>query len=115
MGHGAHDHGGSTQHAAHAVGPAAAGDDPGAGAAHAELPPAPAQRHITPAPEDFENLPGPGALLWPVVWMGLGALLIVVLLRGGWPAFHGHGEGPAAGHSTEGGGEPAPEHAPRGH
>lgn len=109
MGHGAHDHGGSTHHGAPAAGPAAATDHGGVGTGHAEPPPAPAQRHITPAPEDFENLPGPGALLWPVVWIGLGALLVVVLLRGGWPAFHGHGEG--SGHGAPAAGE----HAPSGH
>lgn len=108
MGHGA-DHSGSHGHGSHTHAGHAAGGHGVATAepsahGHAELPPAPAERSITPAPEDFRNLPGPGALLWPVLWVGLAALLIAFLLRGGWPAYHpehaeGHGQGPAEGHA----------------
>lgn len=86
MSHG-HDHGGGAGHGdAHAHGTAVA-------APHgpAEIPPAPVKRSITPAPEDFENLPGPTALAWPVLWMGLAVFLAASFLCAGWPAFrHAH-------------------------
>jgi hypothetical protein len=44
----------------------------------AVLPPAPATRSISPAPEDYERpFPGPG-LLWPLVWL----VLAIVLWKG---------------------------------
>lgn len=98
MGHSGHGdaHGHADAHA-DAHGHAAVADPHDAHAAGpVELPAAPAERSITPAPEDFRNLPGPGALLWPVVWIGAGALLLVLLLKGGWPAFH---DEHAAGHA----------------
>jgi hypothetical protein len=55
---------------------------------HAALPPEPAERHITPAPEDFRNLPGPSALFWPFLWIGIAILLIAALRSAGWPVSH---------------------------
>ena len=49
-----------------------------------EIPPAPAVREITPAPEDFENPPGFANYVWPLFWCGLGGVLIAVLLAYGW-------------------------------
>lgn len=49
-----------------------------------ELPPPPAVRHITPAPEDFENPPPFASYLWPLFWCGLAGVLIVVLAAYGW-------------------------------
>lgn len=97
MGHAANDHGAHAGHGhgsgSHHSGSHHSGShgapEPGAHGP-AELPPAPLERSISPAPEDFENLPGPRALVWPVLWIGLGALLTAALLSGGWPAFHGH-------------------------
>jgi hypothetical protein len=56
---------------------------------HVALPPEPSVRHITPAPEDFENQPAPLLYLWPVAWMGLGTALAALLWARGWPLF-GH-------------------------
>jgi hypothetical protein len=53
----------------------------------AELPPEPSERWITPAPEDFAAPPPAGALLWPLLWFAVAALLVVVL-SGTWPEFH---------------------------
>lgn len=54
-----------------------------------EPPPAPAERSITPAPEDFANPPPMRNLLWPVFWCAVAALLIVALRNAvtdhGWP------------------------------
>jgi hypothetical protein len=89
MGHG-HDHAGhGHEHAGHAH------HDAGHGAAHGgEPPPAPAVRHITPAPEDFARLPGAGALAWPTLWIVLAAVVIAALLSGGWhDRTPGHGQG----------------------
>jgi hypothetical protein len=96
-----HDHGGGGHSGghddAHGHGAAPAHDPSQHGPA--EIPPEPAQRSITPAPEDFRNLPGATSLAWPVLWMALAALLIGTLLCGGWPAYHDeHAEGgPEAG------------------
>ena len=49
-----------------------------------ELPEAPAVRHITPAPADFENPPGFANYIWPLFWCGLAGVLISVLLAYGW-------------------------------
>jgi hypothetical protein len=47
---------------------------------HAEPPPAPLERSITPAPEDYAvPASGPG-LFWPVVWV-LVAVVLVGLYR----------------------------------
>jgi hypothetical protein len=53
-----------------------------------EIPAVPATRSITPAPEDFAALPGPRAILWPVVWITVAAVLLSVLLSGSWHPFH---------------------------
>ena len=53
------------------------------------LPPEPSTRHISPAPEDFENRPAPLLFLWPVAWLVLGTALAAVLWARGWPIF-GH-------------------------
>ena len=67
----------------------------------AAIPPEPARRSITPAPGDFENLPGASALAWPVLWMALATLLAVSLLSGGWPEVHGeHGAVPEHGSTS---------------
>lgn len=58
-----------------------------------EIPPVPAQRHITPAPEDYANLPGASALVFPVAWCVLAGLLIAALLGAGWGLHHGDGHG----------------------
>ena len=71
-----HDHG---AHAHPAPGHSAVADG------HAGvLPPPPSVRSITPAPEDFQQLPGPSAMLWPLVWAALAVLLLVGLFAGGW-------------------------------
>jgi hypothetical protein len=55
--------------------------DPAAHAGPAEIPPVPAVRSITPAAADY-HLPTPGAgLLWPILWLGVGALLYAVAGR----------------------------------
>jgi hypothetical protein len=113
---GGHDHGhaGGGAHAAghghgHASSPASghaqghdAGHHQGAATAHGgEIPPAPARRSITPAPEDFVNLPGPSAVVYPLLWLAAAALLVVALVAGGWSLHHqdGHGpDAPSAGH-----------------
>ncbi len=51
-------------------------DDAAHGADHAEggqVPEAPATRRITPAWSDFESMPAPRALLWPLFWVALAA------------------------------------------
>jgi hypothetical protein len=91
---GAHAHG-STGHDSHGAGHGGHGGHDAHAAAHGgEIPPAPAVRSITPAPEDFVNLPGPSAVIYPVLWMALGALLVVTLLSGGWSLHNqqGHAE-----------------------
>jgi hypothetical protein len=82
--HSDHGHGGGAHGAAVA--------EPGSTTehGHAELPPEPRERHITPAPEDFVNLPGPSAMFWPFLWAGLAVLLIAALLKAGWPAYVEH-------------------------
>ena len=61
-------------------------DDAPAAEAHAPqaLPPAPAVRHITPAPEDFENPPAFASYIWPIFWCGLAGVLISLLYCYGW-------------------------------
>lgn len=72
-----------------------------------DLPPAPATRHITPAPEDFENLPPLLKYLWPIGWIVLCVLIWVSFSNAGWHATHGegHGEGhgaaPVEGHAHD--------------
>ena len=73
----------------------------------AEIPPAPAVRSITPAPEDFQNLPDPSAMLWPLLWIGLAILLVSGLLCAGWHLW--------AGHHDEGAGRGETHEAPKGH
>lgn len=90
---------GSHGHASHGHGAAVAEAHHGS----AEIPPAPAQRSISPAPEDFVNLPGPAAMAWPFLWIGIALLLIVSLLAYGWHPWAGH---------AEDGGHGAGEHAP---
>src|SRR5262245_13968676 len=110
MSSGAHDHAGHG-HAGH--GHAGHGQQAAADAHHgsAEIPPAPPVRSITPAPEDFENLPGPSALVWPFVWVGLAVVLMVGLLADGWHVVHAdHGDGHAAPAPHEG--APGATHAP---
>ncbi len=63
-----------------------AADDHGA---H-EFPPVPAVRHITPAPEDFENPPGFANYVWPIFWCGLAGVLIMILGCYGWHEVAGH-------------------------
>ena len=53
------------------------------------LPPAPAVRHITPAPEDFENPPAIRNLLWPLVWIALAGLCWKVVEAAGWVEWTG--------------------------
>ena len=94
-------HGGHDAHEAHG------------GHGSTEIPPAPATREISPARDDYAQ-PWPGALLlWPVVWVGVAALLFVAARAWTGPVkTHEHAvhegaphEGPAApGHE----GEPAP-------
>lgn len=104
---------------AHGGGHTAVAEAGAADVGHADFPPEPKERHITPAPEDFRDLPGVGALFWPFLWAGLAVLLIAALLKGGWPQEHAeHAEhapdahaapvndGPAHGEPTHG--EPTP-------
>jgi hypothetical protein len=106
---GPHGHGGAHAHGvphgsdvSHGLGGATLAAGAHAEHGHADFPPEPAQRHITPAPEDFRNLPGPSALFWPFLWLGLAILLVAVLLAAGWPPFHSehgaadHGVAPAS-------------------
>lgn len=74
---------------------------PGSAHAHgpAEIPPEPAARSISPAPEEFA-LPFPGrGLLWPLVWLGVGLAFLAAATR--WygqverPGAHGGREAPA--------------------
>ena len=54
-----------------------------------EPPPVPVVRSITPAPEDFANPPPMRNLWWPVLWIGVAAVLIFALhntlASDGWP------------------------------
>jgi len=89
---------------------AAHGDAAHGSAAHAaapsehgtEIPPVPAQRSITPAPEDYANLPGARDLIFPLAWLAIAALLVSYTLGGGWGVHHlddhGHVEGQPSGH-----------------
>ena len=80
-------------HAAHAAAPSEHG---------AEIPAAPAQRSITPAPEDYVNLPGASSLVFPLAWLAIAALLISYALGGGWGVHHmddhGHAESDTSAH-----------------
>ncbi len=55
-----------------------------------DLPPEPAQREITPAPEDFENPPPFVNLGWPVFWIGAIVVLASVAYCIGWVEPIGH-------------------------
>ncbi len=46
---------------------------------HADLPPAPAARAITPAPEDYEGATPPAMIAWPLLWMAAAVAVWVVL------------------------------------
>ena len=60
-------------------------------AEHADnLPPVPAVRYITPAPEDYENPPALGNLLWPIVWVGIAALCYLAVEAAGWIEWTAH-------------------------
>ena len=55
-----------------------------------EIPPVPAERHISPAYEDYENTPPLRDLLWPVLWVLVAVLLWSVVSNLGWTDFVGH-------------------------
>ena len=93
MSHAADGHAG---HGPTAHGHTAAGHEPHAHGG--EIPPAPLERHITPAPEDFQNLPGARALVVPILWCALAGLLVAVLLSGGWGLHGTHGNDAHAAH-----------------
>jgi hypothetical protein len=110
MTHGHDDHGGHDAHASH--------DHPAGSlgildSIHdaAEIPPEPAVRSITPAPEEYAQ-PWPGAgLLWPLVWTAVcGGFLWSTT------AWHGEVETPHAHAAPHEGGDaheaPEPGHAP---
>jgi hypothetical protein len=63
---------------------------------HAEIPPAPEVRSISPAREDYEQ-PWPGnLLLWPFVWLGVALLFVVAARTWSHPWIHeAHAEHPA--------------------
>lgn len=65
------------------------GSDIAASDCHA-LPPEPAVRHVTPAPEDFANPPGFANYIWPVFWVLLICGLVGVVCAGGWSGFEAH-------------------------
>ena len=50
----------------------------------ATLPPEPAVRYITPAPEDYESTPPLRDLTWPVIWVLVAVLLWSVVSNAGW-------------------------------
>lgn len=52
-----------------------------------EFPPEPAVRHVTPAPEDFDNPPGFANYVWPIFWVGVIGVLVAVVCAGGWGGF----------------------------
>jgi hypothetical protein len=88
---GGHGHGDAQGHGGHGGGP---------GGGHAEIPPAPISRWISPARADYEQS-WPGRLLvWPVVWLGVALLLLAAARtwRHDWAheAPAGGGHGPAA-------------------
>lgn len=101
--HDGHGHGSSGHdshgHDSHGHGAA----DAGHGAHGGEIPPAPAVRSISPAPEDFINLPGARALAWPLTWLVVAFLCMVALLAGGWALHHmdDHDGGHEGGHGSE--------------
>jgi hypothetical protein len=66
----------------------------------AELPPEPEVRHITPAPEDFENPPALSRYLWPIFWAALAAVLYLVAAHRGWMPAGEHEHGAPAGHEA---------------
>lgn len=57
---------------------------------HDTLPPEPAVRSISPAPEDYASPPPMSRLLWPLFWTGAAILLYAVVSTLGWPAFEAH-------------------------
>src|SRR5687767_1511333 len=97
----AHDHAHEHAHEAHAHAAPHAGAVP-SGDPHA-LPPEPARRLITPAPQDFARTPPLRYLLWPLVWAAVVVTGIRSVRAYGWhvPAHDGHGA-PAAPGRTPG-------------
>jgi|GEM_PF-6014071 len=83
-------HGQDTQHLA---AQAHAAEAHAAEAHGGDLPPVPAPRHITPAPEDYVNLPGASALVWPLLWCVVVGVLIALLLGLGWGLHHNDSHG----------------------
>lgn len=54
-----------------------------------DLPPAPAVRTITPAPEDYAQRPSAAAYLWPLGWMAVAVALWKIVEALGWTPFPG--------------------------
>ena len=52
----------------------------------ATLPPEPAERWITPAPEDFQSAPPALSFAWPIVWCAIAFFCWRTLACGGWHA-----------------------------
>ena len=50
----------------------------------AVIPPVPDARFISPAVADFAHPPAVSAYVWPLFWMGVGVLLAICTLAGGW-------------------------------
>ena len=64
-------------------------EDHGASPGGGDLPPVPESRSITPAPEDFASPPPLVRLLWPLLWIGVGILLVVAAFAWGWRVHDG--------------------------
>jgi hypothetical protein len=88
-----HGHGDAHGHAdAHGHGHETAAHAP-SGDPHA-LPPEPARRAITPAPEDYATTPPVRDLVWPLLWAAVAVALVLGVRAYGWnvPAHEdGHG------------------------
>ena len=68
----------------------------------AEFPPAPSERWITPAPEDFGSAPPASRLLWPLFWAALAVAAWLLLSSSGWPPEAGeHRRSPAPSHAVD--------------
>jgi hypothetical protein len=66
----------------------------------AEIPPPPAVRWISPAPEDFAGTPLFRHLVWPVVWAVVFLYLHAAVRGSGWTAHDGHGAPGGPGHAA---------------
>ncbi len=112
MSHSSHDH---EEHESHAAHGGNAPSDAGATAVHGDphaLPPEPASRFISPAPEDFAATPPVRNLMWPFAWAAVVLVAWLAVRSYGWrvPEHATHGEPAEHGAPADHG---VPEHGDR--